>query len=487
MKLRALLKDVPVTAMTVDPDAEIRDVCYDSRVTQPGDLFVAVRGMESDGHRFMGAALKKGAAAVLCEQPPEDGGPYIVTADSRLALALVSDAFFRHPSGEMTMIGVTGTNGKTTSTLLIKHMLEDCLGAKVGLVGTISNWIGQEELPTERTTPESYELQKLLRRMADAGCTHAVMEVSSHALCLDRVATVRFQAGLFTNLTQDHLDFHGTMENYALAKARLFAQCDAGAVNADDPWHKRILAKALCPMCTFSAKGAEADIRAEDVILSATDVAFTAVCDGERVPVRLGIPGAFSVDNALTAITAGHMLGISLTDCAASLARARSVKGRVEVVPTGEDYTIVIDYAHTPDALEKVLRTMKAVSTGRVVAVFGCGGDRDPTKRPIMGAIAAREADSCVVTSDNPRTEKPEAIIADILQGMPSDVPKTVIPDRPAAIRWAMDHHLPGDVIVLAGKGHETYQEVNHVKRPMDEREIVAEHLQKKRDKENTP
>ncbi len=487
MKLRELLKAVPVTAMTADPETEIRDVRYDSRAVQPGDLFVAVRGMQSDGHRFIGAALEKGAAAVLCEQPPEGEGPFAVTADSRLALALVSDAYFGHPSGELTMIGVTGTNGKTTSTILIKHLLEDCLGAKVGLVGTISNWIGDEELPTERTTPESYELQKLFRRMADAGCTHAVMEVSSHALCLDRVATVRFQAGLFTNLTQDHLDFHGTMEKYALAKARLFSQCDRGAVNADDAWHALMLEKAQCPMMTFSAKGAEADLRAEDVVLSASEVRFTAVAGGERAPVRLGIPGAFSVDNALTAMAAGRMLGIGLADCAASLARAKGVKGRVEVVPTDGDYTIVIDYAHTPDALEKVLRTMREVSDGRVVALFGCGGDRDPIKRPIMGAIAAREADYCVVTSDNPRTEDPDAIIADILKGMPADAPKTVIADRPAAIRWAIDHHRPGDVIVLAGKGHETYQEVDHVKRHMDEREIVAEHLEKKRNERNTP
>ena len=480
MKLSAILEDIPITAMTADPETEIRGICYDSRYVQPGELFVAVKGLQSDGHRYMADAVKKGAAAVLCQQAPEGECPYVLTPDSRLALCLVSAAWFGRPAEKLTLVGVTGTNGKTTSTILIKHLLEDCLGAKVGLVGTISNWIGDVELPTERTTPESYELQKLFRQMVDAGCTHAVMEVSSHALALDRVAGVPFAAGLFTNLTQDHLDFHGTMEAYAQAKATLFAQCRAGAVNADDPWAPMMLAAAKCPMMTFSAKGDAADLRAEDVRLTASSVAFTAAAGEERVPVRVGIPGAFSVANALTAMAAGRMLGIGLADCAASLGRARGVKGRVEVVPAGDDYTIVIDYAHTPDALEKVLRAMKQVSHGgRVVAVFGCGGDRDRTKRPKMGAIAAAEADYCVVTSDNPRTEDPDAIIADILTGMPDSAPKTVICSRPDAIRWAMDHHRPGDVIVLAGKGHETYQEVDHVKHHMDEREIVAEHLQR--------
>lgn len=479
MKLSELIGDITVLAMTARPEAEIRDICYDSRAVEPGDLFVAVEGLQSDGHRFIGAAMEKGAVAVICQHVPEDGIPYVLTDDSRLALALVSAAYFDHPSEKLTMVGVTGTNGKTTSTILIKHLLEDCLDAKVGLVGTISNWIGNEELHTERTTPESYDLQKLFRRMVDAGCTHAVMEVSSHALCLDRVAGVHFRAGLFTNLTQDHLDFHGTMENYAEAKARLFSCCDQGAVNVDDPWADYMLERAKCPIVTYSAAGNAADIRAEDVSLSASSVRFTACSGEERVAVRLGIPGAFSVANALTAICAGRMLGVSLAGCAASLGRAAGVKGRVEVVPTPKDFTIVIDYAHTPDALEKVLRTMKEAAHGRVVAVFGCGGDRDPVKRPIMGAIAAREADFTVVTSDNPRTEEPEAIIEQILKGMPPEAPRKVITDRPSAICWAIDNHQSGDVIVLAGKGHETYQDVGGAKHHMDEREIVAEHLLK--------
>ncbi len=481
MKLKELLKDISVLAMTADPETEIRDIRYDSRAVEPGDLFVAIEGMQSDGHRFISMAAEKGAAAVLCQRVPEADVPYVLTADSRLALALASCAYFGHPSEKMTMIGITGTNGKTTSTVLLKHLIEDVTGEKVGLVGTISNWIGDEELHTERTTPESYDLQKLFAQMAEAGCAYAVMEVSSHALALDRVAGVRFRAGLFTNLTQDHLDFHKTMEEYAAAKALLFSRCDRAAVNADDPWAGFMQERAHCPVSTFSAQGKQADLWAEDVVLSASDVRFTACTAGERVDVRLGIPGAFTVSNALTAMAAGRLLGFSLPDCAASLGRAKGVKGRVEVVPALDDLTIVIDYAHTPDALEKVLRTMKEVSLGRVVALFGCGGDRDRTKRPIMGGIAAKEADFSVVTSDNPRTEDPDAIISDILEGIPPEAPMKVICDRPAAIRWAIDNHLPGDVIVLAGKGHETYQEVNHVKHHMDEREIVAEHLGKKR------
>ena len=477
MILADLLKDVPVTSMTADPTLDVADIRYDSRLVRPGDLFVAVEGYQSDGHRFIRKAAEAGAAAVLCQRPPEDAAiPYILTTDSRKALALVSAAYFGHPARSMTMIGITGTNGKTTSTMLVKHILEGVLSAKVGLLGTIANYIGAEEIPTERTTPESYDLQRLLRQMADAGCTHAVMEVSSHALYLDRVAGMRYDVGAFTNLTQDHLDFHGTMENYAEAKSRLFPICDKAAVNTDDPWSGAMLARAAGATLTYGTRGGE-DLTAKDIVYSATGVAFTAVRGIEEVPVRLAIPGRFSVSNALTALGTALLAGIDLRDAADALASASGVKGRAEVVPTPEDYTIVIDYAHTPDALEKILQTMKAVTGGRVVAVFGCGGDRDGTKRPIMGRIAAENADFTVVTSDNPRTEDPDAIIAAIVAGMPADAPKIVLPDRRAAIAWAIDHHEPGDVIVLAGKGHETYQDVDGVKHHMDEREIVAEHL----------
>lgn len=334
------------------------------------------------------------------------------------------------------MIGITGTNGKTTTTYLVKHILEDCLGAKVGLVGTIQNMIGDEVLHTERTTPESLELQALFRHMADAGCTHVVMEVSSHALCLHRVDGVTFDVGVFTNLTQDHLDFHKTMEEYCRAKAMLFARSKVGAVNVDDPWAKEILAHATCPVITYSAKG-QAALEATDIRLEPHHVAFTAHYQGTETACTLGIPGAFSVYNALSALSAALALGIAPEQAAASLATARGVKGRAEVVPTpGKDYTVLIDYSHTPDSLENILKTVREFARGRVIAVFGCGGDRDPIKRPIMGKIAADLADLVVVTSDNPRTEDPMAIIDQILVGIPKDqTPTTVIENRRQAIR----------------------------------------------------
>lgn len=477
MKLKELLRDIPVLAMTADPETEIKNICYDSRAVEAGDLFVAVEGFKSDGHRFIPMAAEKGAAAVLCSRIPETDIPYIQVEDSRRGLALVSAAYFGHPARKLKMIGVTGTDGKTTSTMLLKHTLEDCLEEKIGLIGTISNWIGDREIPTERTTPESYELQKLLARMVEEGCAIVLMEVSSHALALDRVAGIEFEAGLFTNLTQDHLDFHETMENYARAKSLLFSMCRRGAVNLDDPWSGFMAERANCPLMGYSEKEKSAALMAEDVVLSAGGVSFKAHYGQRTAIVKLAIPGEFSVENALTVLAACVMLDIPLEKAAAALGKCTGVKGRLEVVPTPEDYTIVIDFAHTPDALEKVIKTMKAVSSGRVVALFGCGGDRDGTKRPIMGRIAAENADLAIVTSDNPRTENPDAIIADIMSGIPESAAVKVIPDRREAIAWAIDNHEPGDVILLAGKGHETYQEIHGVKYPMDERKIVAEHI----------
>ena len=478
MKLKELLSGLEILSAAADLETEIGGVCYDSRQVEPGDLFVALSGYTVDGHKFISQAMASGAAAVLCQVPPEGKGiPYVQTADSRRALAAVGANFFAHPARDMTMVGVTGTNGKTTSTYLLKAILE-ARGEKVGLIGTNQNMIGQEVLPTERTTPESFELQKLFARMRDAGCTHVVMEVSSHALFLDRVYGVPYKVGVFTNLTQDHLDFHKTMEDYCDAKAILFRNCETGVVNAADPWTARLLKDASCKIIAFSSSG-EADLQAEDAVLAADHVAFMAVCGGKRVPVRVNIPGHFMIDNALDVLGAALVLGIPLEESAAVLTRVPHVKGRVEVVPTpGKDYTVLIDYAHSPDSLENVLTTVKGFAKGRTVALFGCGGDRDRTKRPKMGRTAAQNADFLVVTTDNPRTEDPEAIIADILPGLEgSGTPHVVVADRIEAIHWVMDHAERGDVIVLCGKGHETYQEVGHEKRHMDEREIVAEYL----------
>ena len=484
MKLKALLQGIQVLECTVSLDLEIKNVYYDSRNVTRDSLFVAISGFAADGNRFIPMALEKGAAAVVTAKKPEGDVPYILVASDRLALAALGCNFFGHPAETMTMIGVTGTNGKTSVTLLLKQVLEQTLGAKVGLIGTMANMIGQEILPTERTTPESFELQKLFARMRAAGCTHVVMEVSSHAVALERIGGIRFQVAAFTNLTEDHLDFHHTMENYCQAKAELFRRCGKAVVNLDDGYAGQILAAAACPVLTTSAEG-RGDLRAEDIALHARGVAFTAQYGKTQVPVALPIPGRFTVYNALTVLGIGAQLGIPLEACAAALSRAQGVKGRVEVVPTpGMPYSVLIDYAHTPDGLENVLASVRDFCRGRVIAVFGCGGDRDPMKRPIMGSIGVRLADVAVITSDNPRTEEPMAIIEDILKGVkPEDGEYIVIEDRPSAIRYAMDIGKKNDIIVLAGKGHETYQDIGGKKLHLDEREVVAAYLQELRNK----
>ena len=479
MKLSKLLEKITVLETNADLETEITGVSYDSRNTKEGDLFVAMTGYETDGHRFIPMAKEKGAACVLCQQKPETDMPYILVEDSRAALAQLGINWYGDPAASMTMIGVTGTNGKTTTTYLLKDILEKTRGAKVGLIGTNQNMVGDIVIPTERTTPESFELQGLFRRMADAGCTHVVMEVSSHALYLKRVAGIRFAVGIFTNLTQDHLDFHKTMEAYCDAKALLFRQCDIGVYNIDDEGAGRLVVGAVCPMVSIGE--GTADLAAENVALSAAGIAFDAVTSDERVAITVGIPGGFMVYNTLGVLAAARAIGISLEESAAVLRTTAHVKGRVEVVPTDGDYTILIDYAHTPDALENVLKAVRGFATGRVIALFGCGGDRDKTKRPIMGGIAARLADAVIVTSDNPRTESPSAIIADIVDGMiGTETPYVVLESRTEAIRFAMDHAEAGDVIVLAGKGHETYQVIGKEKHHLDEREIVAEYIKEK-------
>lgn len=476
MKLGELLHNIPILETNADLEQEITGVSYDSRHTSPGDLFIALEGYETDGHRFIPMAREKGAACVLCQKTPQDGGPYVRTGDSRGALAQTGRNWFGDPAGEMTMVGVTGTNGKTTTTYLLKDVLEKAAGAKVGLIGTNQNMVGDEVLHTERTTPESFELQALFRRMADAGCTHVVMEVSSHALCLQRVAGIRFAAGLFTNLSQDHLDFHGSMEDYCGAKALLFRQCEKGVYNADDPWADRVTRDAPCPLSSFGEKAGE--LRGENIRLAVDGVDFDACRDGETVPVRVNIPGGFTVYNALGVMAAARELGVPLADSARVLRQSAGVKGRVEVVPVPGEYTVLIDYAVTPDAIENVLATVRDFARGRVVILFGCGGDRDRGKRPKMGRIAARMADFVVVTSDNPRTEVPGDIIADILPGLEgTETPYVVVEDRVEAIRYALDHARKDDVIILAGKGHETYQIVGHEKRHLDEREVVAAYI----------
>ena len=482
MKLLELLKDIPVLESNVSMDLEIGQVVYDSRKVTPGCLFVAVTGFAADGNRFIPMALEKGAAVIVTAKKPEQEVPYVLVPSDRQALALLGCNFYGHPAKSMKMVGVTGTNGKTSVTLLLKHVLEKTLGARVGLIGTTANMIGEEIIPTERTTPESFELQGLFARMRDGGCTHVVMEVSSHAIALDRVGGVRFDAAGFTNLTEDHLDFHKTMDHYCDTKAELFRRCEKGVINADDSYAQRFLDAAACQVLTTAVAG-EGGLKAEKLELRADGIDFTAVMNGEKVPVSLGIPGRFTVYNALTVLGLAVSLGISLEKAAAALADAPGVKGRVEVVPTpGTDYTVLIDYAHTPDGLENVLSSVRGFCKGRLISVFGCGGDRDPIKRPIMGRIGAELSDIAIITSDNPRTEDPEAIIRDITPGADeAGKPYEVVVDRIAAIRHAMELAKKDDIIVLAGKGHETYQEIMGVKHHMDEREIVAQILEEKK------
>ena len=486
MKLRSVLAGVPLIGDEFDPEMEITSVSYDSRTLQPGALFVAMEGEQFDGRQYIPQALEKGAAAVLCRERPGMEGTYLITPDPRRALARIACNWFGNPGDEMILVGVTGTNGKTTTTHLIKAMLEGSLHTKVGLIGTNRNMIGSRELPAQRTTPDSYELQKLLRTMADQGCTHVVMEVSSHALVQYRVEGLTFQLGVFTNLTQDHLDYHGTMEDYRAAKERLFRQSELALINLDDEAGRYFLQQVTCPVFTYSENKDCADLTAKNIRLFSSHVEFEAVARSQIARTYLPIPGGFTIYNALAALACGLCLGLTLRESAEPLRCVPGVKGRVEVVPVPTAYTVIIDYAHTPDALEKILSTARDFTAGRLICLFGCGGDRDRGKRSLMGAVAGEMADVAVVTSDNPRTEPPEEIIREILPGLEGTQAQVFVePDRAEAIRFCLEHGKPGDVIVLAGKGHETYQEIMGVAYPMDEREIVRSYFQNKESKKH--
>lgn len=468
----------------VGRDVEIRSLTCDTRTLLPGGLFVALRGEQADGNQFLAEALAKGAAVVVRERPSSDpgAGPWLFVDNAREAYAILCANWFRNPAAGMTLLAVTGTNGKTTTTYLLKTILEQVLGAKVGLVGTNQNLIGQVRLPAQRTTPEPYALHGLLAQMKEAGCSHVVMEASSHALSQGRLTGLTFAGGIFTNLTREHLDYHGTLDAYFAAKARLFHQCRQGFFHLDDPAGAFLAKTAPCPGLGFGwhcPAGAEPGLWAEDVVLRPDGVRFTACTAQERHPVRLGIPGGFSVSNALGALACCVGLGLSLAACAGALGSVVGVKGRMETVPVPAPYTVVIDYAHTPDALEQVLRTLRATLTeqsgGRLLCLFGCGGDRDKTKRPLMGSIAATLADFIVLTSDNPRTEDPEAILHDIAAGFPPDFTRVHIdPDRKRAIRHLLTLATPGDILLLAGKGHETTQTFGGREITLDEREEIA-------------
>ena len=477
MRLGELLEKMDTVEVAANPDLEIHGVSFDSRSLNAGELFVAVRGAEHDGHKYVGEAVEKGAVCLICEEAPEVEVQYVITKDSRKALAIVSAAWFGYPAEKIKIVGVTGTNGKTTVTSLVKQVVEKCSGKKAGLIGTNGHMIGAKELEGERTTPESYKVQELLAMMVEEGCQYAIMEISSHALFLSRVFGIEFEVGIYTNLSPEHLDFHHTMDEYARAKSMLFQNCRNAAINIDDEYAPMMIDKTKCPILTYAVKNGNADLVAKNIKLYSDKVDFSVLTIGCLNRVELAIPGMFTVYNSLAVISATLLLGFDLERIVAFLQTCKGVKGRAEVVPLGQDYTVLIDYAHTPDALENIITASRGFSQGRVVTLFGCGGDRDKTKRAIMGEIAVKHSDFVIVTSDNPRTESPGEIINQILAGMTNtQTPYQVIENRREAIYWALDNAKPGDVLILAGKGHETYQIFGKDKIHFDEREVIAEY-----------
>ena len=451
------------------PDDPVSGLAYASTQVVPGAVFFCVPGFRADGHDFASDAVARGAVALVCERPLGLGVPEVVVPDVRAAMGPAAARFFSDPTSELRVVGITGTNGKTTTAHLVRSLLE-AAGVQCGLLGTVTSVVGGCEEPVERTTPEAIDLQASFRRMLDAGDRACAIEVSSHALELGRAAGIRFAARVFTNLSQDHLDFHPSMEHYFLAKRRLFelpgGDPGASVVNVDDEWGRRLV-EELDEVVTYGVERA-ADFRARDVRFDPAGSEF--VCDTRdgSVEVVTRLPGQFNVLNALAALAATRPLGVELEVAARALAEARRVPGRMEPVDEGQPFAVLVDYAHTPEALENVLRAARELARGRLHVVFGAGGDRDKTKRPLMGRVAAALADRVVVTSDNPRSERPETIVEEILVGTGPDVEREV--DRRAGIARALSDAERGDVVVIAGKGHEQGQEfADGRKEPFDD------------------
>lgn len=478
MQLRKLLENIEVLETNIEEDLEITFISHKYHEMKKGAMFMALTGFGENGNFYIQKAIQRGASVVVTSKKPREDVPYVLVKDDRLAWSLINKNYFQNPASSMKMIGITGTNGKTSSTILLKHILEQTTGEKVGLMGTIENLIGDISYPAERTTPWGYDLYSLLSRMRDEGCKYVVMEVTSHSLTQHRVTGIEYDVASFTNLTEDHLDYHRTMEQYCDAKVRLFGQCKCAVGNLDSEWFEKIAARASCNFMTFSADK-KADLYAKDIELFDSKTCFTVIYGENSYKVRVPVPGIFTVYNALNALSISIQLGLSLEKAVSALSSFRGVKGRMEEVSIPNiKYKIFLDYAHTPDGLEKVLLSAKEFSKGRVIVAFGCGGNRDPYKRPIMGRIATDIADIVIITSDNPRFESPKSVISQILRGIPKN--KTnykVIIDRIEAIHCALDIAEENDVVILAGKGHETSQEIFGKILHMDEREIVKEYL----------
>ncbi len=475
MELDALIRALAPSEVTGARPVEIADLAYDTRRVTKGALYFCVPGARVDGHDFAWEALERGAMALVVERPLDVVVPQVGVSDVRAAMAVAADAFFGEPTRELDVAGVTGTNGKTTTAFLLQSMLGSA-GRPAGLVGTIEWIVGGERRSAPFTTPEAIDLQRLFREMLDGGDRSAAVEASSHGAALRRLDRVRFDALVFTNLSQDHLDLHRTMEDYFQAKRHLFtgAQPPPAAVNVGDEWGRRLAAELAgvhrAPLVTFGMDDA-AEIRPEGVELSPNGSRFRAAGIEIDTPLR----GLFNVENVLGAVAAGLLLDLDEDDIAAGIARVADVPGRFEAVDEGQRFDVVVDYAHTPDSLETVLRSARELADGRVIVVFGAGGDRDRGKRPLMGRVAAELADHVIVTSDNPRSEEPVAIIAEVLQGTGVDV--EIDPDRRTAIGRAIAVAEEGDVVVIAGKGHEQGQEIDGIVHPFDDRAVAREAL----------
>jgi UDP-N-acetylmuramoyl-L-alanyl-D-glutamate--2,6-diaminopimelate ligase len=488
MILRDLIPCLSRLTVAGPLDAEIHTLTQDSREAGPGVLFAAIRGTTADGHQFIGAALAAGSPAILAESaPPTNLDPAVAwlhVPDTRVAVALLASSLLQNPAADLSMAGVTGTNGKTTTAFLLHHIMK-AAWHRAGLLGTILVDDGESSEPAKHTTPGAIELTTLLARMRDNGCRGVAMEVSSHGIHQHRVAAVPFDALIFTNLTQDHLDYHGTLENYYRAKAdwffsraaEPFGKKPVAVINFDDP-HGATLAEALdgrLPVIRFGF-GVHCDFRANNFRQSARGMDFELTAKGRSFLVRAPLIGRFNVYNLLAAIAAAGVCGIRPRQAIASLADAPQVPGRMEQVGNAGGTTVFVDYAHTPDALENACRTLRELNPRHLITVFGCGGDRDRTKRPLMAAAACRHSDACVITSDNPRSEDPLAIIADVQRGM-SSIPSRAIPDRTEAIRFAIESSRSGDIVLIAGKGHETYQIFATETLPFDDRKVASKAL----------
>ena len=483
MKLSEILNGISDLKAKGNVDIEISDIACDSRKVKPESLFVAVKGYDVDGHDYIEEAIEKGASAILVENIeklrninlPADV-TFVVAKDTRFALAISACNFFKNPSRRFKLIGVTGTKGKTTTTYMIKTLLE-AEGKKVGLIGTIENYIGEDSLgESDRTTPESLDLQRIFAQMVEEKVEYVVMEVSSQALKLERVAGCNFDIGVFTNFSKEHIskNEHKDMEDYFNSKMKLFSMCQMGFVNIDDFRGARVKREAKCQVKTYGIDNA-CDLLAKDITITNIGVDFKAKLGGKNERIKVDIPGRFSVYNSLAAISVAMYYGCTPEKIKTAL-EAIKIPGRSELVPNKKELSIMIDYAHSPESLENILQAVKTYTKGRVIVVFGCGGDRDTGKRPLMGEIAGRIADYSIVTSDNPRTEDPEAIVKDIEAGISKTKGKyEIIVDRREAIKKAIEMANKKDLVILAGKGHEPYQEINKVKYPFDEREIVKE------------